>query len=90
MARYFLQVSHTADECLQTLDEVLAQGPEVLATYDFGCAAGDHSNHVCYATIEATNGGAAREFVPAMFRERAQIVEVGKVTPEQIRSYHAS
>jgi len=49
---------------------------------------GDHSNHVAYATIEAVNEPAARNTMPMLLRSRAQLVEVGKVTPEQVKSFH--
>ncbi len=89
MARYFIQASHSPAECLQGLDEILAQGPDVLSAYDFACAVGDHSNHTCQTTIEAANEAAARRTIPSLIRDRARIVEVGKFTPEQIRSFHA-
>jgi hypothetical protein len=90
MARFFIQATHTPQECLQGLDEIVAQGPQALAGYDFGCAVGDHSNHVCQTTIEALDESAARMTIPSLIRDRAKIVEVGKFTPEQVRSFHAS
>jgi hypothetical protein len=88
MPRYLIESSHTPEECLKALDEVLAQGPEALARYDFGCAVGDHSNHRAYTMIEAANEVAARNILPMLLRGKAQVIEVGKFTPEQIRSFH--
>lgn len=88
MARYLIQASHTPAECLQGLDEVLSQGPNALARYDYGCAVGDHSNHMCSTIVEANNEKAARNTLPSFIRGKAQIVEVGKFTPEQVRSFH--
>jgi hypothetical protein len=88
MPRFLIQSPHTQEECLQALDAFLAQGPDSLARYDFACAAGDHSNHTSYATVEAANESAARALLPQLVSSRAQVIEVGKVTPEQIRSYH--
>jgi len=85
VARYLIQSPHTKEECLQALDDILAEGPDMLARYDFGCVAGDHTG---YATIDARSEDAAREFVPALVRNKARITEVGKFTPEQIRSFH--
>jgi 2-keto-3-deoxy-L-rhamnonate aldolase RhmA len=79
---------HTADGCLQTLDDVLALGSDALAGYDFACAVGDHSNHTCYTTVEAMDAIAARATLPPSVRAQAQVIEVGKFTPEQIRSFH--
>jgi hypothetical protein len=89
MARYFIQASHTPAECLQGLDTILAQGPDVLSNYDFGCAVGDHSNHICQTTVEAPDEAAARSTIPSLIRDRARVIEIGKFTPEQVRSFHA-
>ena len=85
MARYFIESPHTKEECLQALDEILAEGPEVLARYDWGCMAGDHTG---YATIEAGSEASARNMVPALVRNKTRVIEVGKFTPGQIRSFH--
>jgi hypothetical protein len=90
MARYFIQASHTPEECLMGLDEILAQGPNMLASYDFGCAVGDHSNHVCQTTLEAPDEAAARQSIPSRIRDRARVTEIGKFTAEQVRSFHGS
>jgi hypothetical protein len=90
MARYLIQSGHTPEECLATLDAALAQGREMLAQYDFACAAGDHTNHTCYVTLEAPSEKAARELVAGPVAARAEVVEVGKFTEAQIRSFHGS
>ncbi|HLG11916.1 MAG TPA: hypothetical protein VI876_09165 [Dehalococcoidia bacterium] len=89
MSRYAIQSMHTADGCLGTLDDILALGADALTHYDFGCAVGDHSNHTCYTTVEAMDAMAARAMLPASVRAQAQIIEVGKFTPAQIRSFHS-
>jgi hypothetical protein len=88
MSRYVIRSDHTAEGCLQTLDEVLALGPDALASYDFGCAVGDHSNHTCYTTVEAEDAVAALALLPQRVRAEARVVEVGKFKPEQILSFH--
>jgi hypothetical protein len=85
MARYLIESPHTAEECLRALDEVLAQGPELLAKYDFGCGANVHTG---WAIVEAASESAARNTIPGFLRSKARVVEVGKFTPEQIRSFH--
>ncbi|HWC30937.1 MAG TPA: hypothetical protein VG845_12735 [Dehalococcoidia bacterium] len=90
MARYLVQANHSPDECLQGLDDILAQGAQALAGYDFGCAVGDHSNHVCFCSAEADSEAAVREMLPRGIRARAQITEVGKFTAEQVQSFHAA
>jgi hypothetical protein len=90
MARFVIQSTHTPEECLATLDALMAQGRDFLSQYDFGCAVGDHSNHVSYATVEARDAADARRSIPAPLAARAQVVEVGKFTEEQVRSFHRS
>jgi hypothetical protein len=90
MARYTIQSTHSPQDCLATLDAALAQGRDMLAQYDFGCAVGDHSNHTCFVTLEAESETAARRLIAGPIAEQARVVEVGKFTEAQIRSYHAA
>ena len=85
MAKYLIESPHTSEECLRSLDEVLAQGPGQLARYDWGCAAGDHTGWV---TVEADTESAARSTVPGFLRGKARIVGLNKFTSEQIGSFH--
>jgi hypothetical protein len=62
----------------------------VLATYDFGCAVGNHSNHVCFCALDAPSEAEARAQLPQTIASKATIVEVGKFTPDQVRSFHSS
>lgn len=87
MARYLIQSPHTPEECLQTLDECLAQGPEQLAKYDWGCMDDDHT---CYGVIEAGSKATVESLVPSSLRHKARIVELAKFTPEQIKSFHGT
>ena len=85
--RYLVESPHTPEECLRSLDEVLAMGRDRLAQCDFACAAG--GVHTAWAIVDADSESAARNnWVPSFLRSKARIVEVGKFTPEQIESYH--
>ena len=84
---YLIESPHTKEECLQALDDVLARGPEFLTKFEWGCMSGDHT---AWAVVEAPNETAARTMVPVLVRNKARIVEVGKITPEQIKSFHQS
>ena len=88
MPRYIAQSAHTPEECLQALDSFMAQG--TLTTWDFGCAAGDHSNHTAYAVLEAASEASARSQVPSSLQSATSVAEVGKFTPAQIRAFHAA
>ncbi|HEY7269343.1 MAG TPA: hypothetical protein VH951_05920 [Dehalococcoidia bacterium] len=88
MARYLIESPHTEQECLEVLDSVVAQGPGALARFDFACAVGDHSRHMAYVTVDAASESAARSTLPGPMAAKAQVVEVGKFTADQVRSFH--
>jgi hypothetical protein len=85
MAQFLVEAPHTKDECLRALDDMLEEKPEFLEESWFGCMAGDHTG---YATVEAGSESDARSMLPEYLREKARVVEVTKITPEQIRSFH--
>lgn len=85
MARYLIESTHTPEECLRSLDEILAQGQQELARYDFGCMDNDHT---CYAIMEGGSKSAVQERVPTFLRRKTRVVELSKFTPEQIKSFH--
>jgi hypothetical protein len=85
MPKYMIEAPHTKEECMQALDEMVEEEPELLDQTWFGCMAGDHTG---YATIEAQDESEARSMLPGFIREKARVVEVNKITPEQIKSFH--
>lgn len=82
---YQIESSHTPEECLRALDDILAKGPQTLAQYEFGCMSGDHR---AWATIEARNESEVQNLVPTSLRGKTKIVPVTKFTPDQVRSFH--
>ena len=87
MPRYLVELPHTIEDCLPTLDEVLDSGPDELAKYEWGCKTGEHS---AWTTLEAATIEDARARVPATLHSRARVVQLGTFTPEEILSYHRS
>jgi len=85
MERYFIESPHTVQECLDALDGILAKGAGVLAKYEWGCMAGDHTG---YAIVEARSESEARETIPAFLGGKARVVKLNQFTPEQIREFH--
>jgi hypothetical protein len=85
MSRYLIETSHTPEECLLALDQVLERGPDVLDKFDWGCMAGDHTG---WAVIEAESRSELEDKLPSSILDGARIVEVKKFTPEQVRSFH--
>ncbi len=87
MARYMIESPHTPEECLRVLDEELARGKEILDKIEFGCKAGDHTG---YALVDSnTKNEALNKYVPNFIQNKARVIEVGKFTPEMIKSFHA-
>ncbi len=86
MARYMIESPHKPEECLRALDEELEKGRDVLDKFEFGCKAGDHTG---YALVDAnTSKDALNKYVPKFIQDKARIIEVGKFTPEMIKSFH--
>jgi hypothetical protein len=85
MARYLIESPHTKEECLRALDEELAKGRDILGKFDFGCKVGDHT---AYAIVDVDSKNDALSLVPIFLQKKARIVEVGKITPEMIKSFH--
>jgi hypothetical protein len=83
--RYVILSPHTREECLRALDEILANGPDALARYEWGCMDGDHTG---YAIVEAGSKGEAAATVPAFLRGKARVVKLNRFTQEQIREFH--
>ncbi len=82
---YLIKVPHTKEECLRALDEELSMGSDVLDKFYFGCMAGDHTG---YSIVDVKNEDEARRLIPNFLLEKSMITEVGKFTPDQIRSFH--
>ena len=82
---YLIKIPHTKEECLRALDEELAMGTDVLNKVYFGCKAGDHTG---YAIVDVNSESDARRLVPSFLLSKASITEVGKFTPDMIRSLH--
>ncbi len=85
MDKYFVESPHTSEECLRALDEILGKGAEVLAGYDWGCMAGDHTG---YAIVDAGSESEAKKTIPTFLQGKARVVKLNKFTPEQIRDFH--
>ncbi|HXV46406.1 MAG TPA: hypothetical protein VD736_07020, partial [Nitrososphaera sp.] len=76
---------HTNEECLNSLDQIVAHNKELLDRCYMACMAG---NHTGWATVEAESENEARNMLPSSLRQNAKVVEVNKFTPEQIQSFH--
>ncbi len=83
---YLIEVPHNEAECLRALDEQLEMGSDVLDKFYFGCMSGDHTG---YSIVEASSEDDARKLIPKFLLDKSLITEVGKFTPDMIRTFHS-
>ncbi len=84
MQKFIIEMPHTKEECLNSMDEV-AKSPEFLSRTDWGCNAGIHTG---WAVVEAKDKSSALNMVPSTGRNKARVVPVDRLTLEQINSFH--
>lgn len=82
---YLIEVPHNEEDCLKALDEQFEKGTDILDKFYFGCMTGDHTG---YAILDLKNEGEVRNLIPSFLLDKSIITEVGKFTPEMIRSFH--
>jgi hypothetical protein len=75
MKRYFIESSHTGEDCLRVLKDFLSAG--YLTHFEWGCEAGHHYG---WAMIEAENEAEARMAVPSLLRGKARVIELNRFT----------
>jgi hypothetical protein len=85
MSLYVIESPHTKEECMQALDEMAQQQPQMLDKVVFGCMSGEHTG---WATIEADNEEEVRKMLPSNVRGKAKVVPVSKFNKQQIESLH--
>ena len=84
--QYLIEVPHTTEECLASLDETKALGAEKLNQWSWGCAFGDHT---AYLIVNAKSETEALANVPSNERPQAKVFPLTKFTVQQIESFHA-
>ncbi len=83
MDRFLVISPHTAEECKDAIQQVLAAG--YLTHFDWGCMDGDHTG---WATIEADNKKEALMVVPSKQRPAARVVRLVKFSADESRKIH--
>lgn len=85
MAKYIIEAPHIPEECLNDLDEMSAEAPEILDKFVWACAQGEHKG---WALVDAESKEELKASLPESVQEKVKITEVNKLTPEQIKSFH--
>jgi hypothetical protein len=85
MARYLVDVPHTAEDCTAELDSVVSFSHELFGRFDWGCKADEH---VGWAVVEAQDTATVRSLLPMVMRGKARIVSLNKFTLDDVKSFH--
>lgn len=85
MAKYIIEAPHVPEECLEDLDKMSADAPEILDKFVWGCGKGEHKG---WALVDAESEEDLMNTLPKSIQGKVKITEVSKLTPEQIKSYH--
>ncbi|MEX1254150.1 MAG: hypothetical protein WEE64_07400 [Dehalococcoidia bacterium] len=85
MAQFIIETTHSLEECLALLDAVLGAGAHYLTHTDWGCEDGVHK---AWLIVDSESRNEARLMVPPVWRNSAQLVELNKFTPAQIKALH--
>jgi hypothetical protein len=83
MERFLIETSHRAQDCLNLLQLLNAQG--YLTHFDWGCVSGVHTG---WALIEAGNQAEARLATPPLVRDQARVVKVDKFDAATLAQMH--
>jgi hypothetical protein len=82
---YFVQSSHTPEQCVTTLTDMKSKGDPFLSKFQFGCMSGDHT---AYAFLEGKSEADVRASLPKDLQASAKIEKVDKFTSDQIEKLH--
>jgi len=81
--RFMVVVRHDPDECLDAIEETIAQGPGFQTAYDWGCLVGDH---IGFVAVEAgSRQEAIEDYVPYRWRSRAEAHRVRPLSAIELR-----
>jgi Skp family chaperone for outer membrane proteins len=82
---YLVQVPHTPEQCLKTLDDLKGKGDAFLSKFEFGCMSGDHTG---YAFLSGNSEDDVRQMLPKDVQKTAKVQKVDKFTADQIDKLH--
>jgi hypothetical protein len=81
--KFLVISSHTGEDCVKALKEVLAIG--YLTHFDWGCKDGVHTG---WAILDAEDKAEAMMSVPTFLRGQAQVVQLTKFQAEKVMAMH--
>ena len=86
MANYLIEVPHDADQqsCLEAMEVFVRSGSHFLANADWGCYDHDHKARLM---VDVENKEEARRIVPPLYRKKATITRMIKISREEVEHY---
>jgi hypothetical protein len=82
---YLVQIKHTPEQCMTTLNDIKGQGDAFLSKFEWGCMSGDHT---AYAFLEGKSETDVKNMLPKDVQATAKIQKVDKFTADQIENLH--
>lgn len=86
MAHFLIEVPHNADKqsCIEAMEVFVRSGSHFLANAYWGCL---DSEHTAQMVVDVDNKEQARRIVPPLYREKAKITRMMKITQEEVDHY---
>ena len=86
MAGFLIEVPHGEDEvaCMHAIRVFMESGSHFLANADWGC---HDAEHKAWMIVDVESKAQALQIVPPAFRGVARIIELFKVTREDMEEY---
>jgi hypothetical protein len=82
---YLVQLKHTPEQCMATLNDIKGKGDAFLSKFEWGCMSGDHT---AYAFLEGKSEADVKTLLPKDVQATAKILKVDKFTADQIENLH--
>jgi len=85
VSNFFVQIPHTKEQCMQSLDEMKSKGDQLLSHFEYGCVSGDHT---AYGFVKGQSVDAVKQMLPKTGQASAKMVKVKKFTSSEIEGMH--
>ncbi|RJQ52087.1 MAG: hypothetical protein C4521_11140 [Actinobacteria bacterium] len=87
MPTFMIELSHTPQECQQTMENVAKDLTRLSKEAVWGCEAGSHT---MWAQVEAESADQARSMLPFDLREQARVTPVQRMTGDELREWRSA
>ena len=86
MKKFLIEVPHAEDEtaCFRAIEMFIKSGSHFLANAEWGCKDNEHK---AWMIVELESRDQAMRVVPSMYRDRAKVTELFRVTREDVKQY---